>query len=160
MQFLWNMQMHADTCIVNFILSFFKSCRQNISKLCIHIEVFFNLNLNLEFKGFLVQIQLPSLLFFPNSMCVNGEKVEMEAGSVLDTLQTQIQILKKLLWTHSWNFLSAALKQRQNSVDSICMHLHITWKQNNIYTHFVKYVCIIMTHFLVASNLQPTIIFH
>ena len=71
------MQTHED--IVNCILSFFMSFRKIMFKSALKIELF-------EFEGCLEQIKLPSLLFFLI------KRLEMEAGSVLDTLQIQILI--------------------------------------------------------------------
>ena len=63
----------------------------------------------------------------------------MESRSVIDNLQ--IQIKKNHCEPTVENFISAAHKKRKkNTVDSICMHLHISQKQNSIYTYSVRNV--------------------
>ena len=74
------------------------------------------------------------------SHVLSGIKVEMESGSVLDNLQIQIQIKKIHCERTVENFLLAAHIKRQNTVDNICMHLHISQKQKSIYTHSVRNV--------------------
>ena len=63
---------------------------------------------------------------------ISGKKVEMESGSVLDNLeiQIQIQIKKNHCERRVEHFISAAYKK--NTVDNICINLHISQKQNSI----------------------------
>ena len=59
--------MHTD--IVNWILSFFNSCREKKIN-SVFTKQFFEFGFELESKGYPVEIQLPCLFFFPDNYLI------------------------------------------------------------------------------------------